>query len=156
MLVEGRSPENVVQSFLVFNIRLNDLLRIAGQYLQPSVVYAYPTAEGVMSEYWAIKHADMRFDSLHNPYLFIDKTLSPNSEPEANDHFTLVGGDFNYAIDTSVIRSINEAIENNLDYILENYDFRFGKQEIVEWATNRVGQLAVYYRKLLYNGIAED
>lgn len=149
--IKGHYGGNSENSYLIFNIKLDTAKYLAGKFEQTSFFYSYPDNEGnLISEYWEKKDTNAPYDKSTNDYKFINKTVSWENKDNAKDNYTIIGKDFKYSIDPEVFEPIDNKISENLEKINEDNDI------VLEWAYNRVGQKASYYRSKIYEGLLEE
>jgi len=145
--IDGHFGGNVEHSYIIFNIKLDTLKYYAGLYEQTSFFYSYPTNNGIMSEYWEKKDTTDKYDNFKNDYKLINKTLSWSNEENADDNFSVIGGDFKYSIDPIVFSNESDDINEGLSKINTN----LSHDELIDYVVNGIGEKPTYYRNVINN-----
>ena len=146
--IDGHFKGNVEHSFLLFNIQLKTLIGLAKEFSQSSFFYCYPVEGGIMNEYWE------KNETGH--YELINKTTAWENEKDATDDYTIVGGDFKYTMDPSVLSKVDESIDKAADKVVGVIAFINSKDDMLDWQVNRVGFKSYAVRKLLGESIELD
>lgn len=148
----GYFAGNTENSFVVFNIELDVLKKLAGRFEQTSFFYCYPESNKLICEYWEKENTDQKYSKTKNDYVFINKTDKWTNGDD--DCYTAVGKDFRFALDASVFDKVNESILNNIKSLCESKGFAYNENNIdniFEWANFRVGYKAMTYKKYVNN-----
>ena len=148
----GYFAGNTENSFVVFNIELDVLKKLAGRFEQTSFFYCYPENSKLICEYWEKENTDQKYSKTKNDYVFINKTDKWTNG--GDDCYTAVGKDFRFALDASVFDKVNESILNNIKSLCESKGFAYNENNInniFEWANFRVGYKAMTYKKYVNN-----
>ncbi len=151
----GHFAGNSEASYIIFNIELDVLKRIAGKYEQTSFFYCYPDGKSLISEYWEKEDPAKKYNRTTNDYVFINKTDKWNEGTD--DCFTNVGKGFKFSIDPEVFDSVEESITNNIKCLCEKRNKEFNEdnfEHFFEWANFRVGYRAQNIRSIVntFNG----
>lgn len=114
---DGHFEGNVEHSYIIFNITVEATAKLAGKFEQTSFFYCYPDGNGNMvNEYWVKQDTKQPYNSVKNPYIFINKTTKVNNEKDAEDFYSIIDKDYKYSIDPSVFvkadTALHESIEN--------------------------------------------
>lgn len=120
--IEGHFGGVVEHSFLVFNIELEQLKKLAGKYEQTSFFYCQPNNKGdIVSQYWEKTDTNAKYNSIKNPYKMVEEnTAWSKVEKNQKDNYSVIGGDFKYTIDMKVFETISNDIYNKAKIIAEN------------------------------------
>lgn len=143
--IDGHFGGNVEHSYIIFNIKLDTLKYYAGLYEQTSFFYCYPTDTGIMSEYWEKADTTKPYDSVKNDYILINKTTVWTNEKNAEDNFSIIGGDFKYSIDPSVFSKEAE----HMNECLNKIDSTLSHDELIDYVVNGVGEKPSYFRNIV-------
>ena len=142
--IQGHYSGNIENSYLLFNVCIDEIKNLAGKYEQTSFFYSYPSEDGdLISEYWEKTNINEPYNKNKNDYKFINKTTSWKNEKSAKDNYTIIGNDFKYTINPEVFEPIDKKISENLNKINEDHNI------ILEWICNRIGQKANYYKEII-------
>lgn len=148
--IEGHFGGVVEHSYMVFNISLEQLKKLAGKYEQTSFFYCQPNNKGdVISQYWEKEDRNTKYNSIKNPYKMVEEnTAWSKLDKETKDNYSVIGGDFKYTIDMKVFESVSNDILNRANEILE---YKGTENEILNLLTevySRIGSL--YYNKRVH------
>ena len=135
-------------SVCLFNVKCETVAEYAGQYNQESFFYCYPKNHELVCEYWEKEHTNEPYDSVKNKYVFINKTTNWEPRTDAKDYYTAVGKNFKFSIDTEVFNRVNEELNDGIERVLEEFN-TISRDEVLDYATNHVGQKAAECRRLL-------
>lgn len=148
----GRFEDNKENSYVIFNIEVDVLKKLAGKFEQTSFFYCYPDGEKMIAEYWQKTDTSAKYDKSSNDYEFINKTDKWTTG--SDDCYTAVGKEFKFALDPEVFEKVNEQFTTNIKLLCEQVNVEYSEekaQEMLEWATIRTGMKAGLYRNVIYN-----
>lgn len=146
----GYFAGNIENSFIIFNIELDVLKKLAGRFEQTSFFYCYPESEKLIAEYWEKENTNQKYNKTKNDYVFINKTDKWTKGDD--DCYTAIGKNFRFALDSSVFDKVNESIMNNIKTMCEYKNIEYNEDNvnnIFEWANFRVGYKAMNYKKII-------
>ena len=149
---KGRFEENKENSYVVFNIELDLLKKLAGKYEQTSFFYCYPDGKHLIAEYWQKTDIHAPYDRSKNDYEFINKT--DKWDTGSDTCYTAVGKEFKFALDPAVFDKVNEQFTENIKLLCEKVNVEYSEdkaQEMLEWATIHTGPKAGAYRAVIYD-----
>lgn len=148
--IEGHFGGVVEHSYMVFNISLEQLTKLAGKYEQTSFFYCQPNNKGdVISQYWEKEDKNAKYNSVKNPYKMVEEnTAWSKLDKETKDNYSVIGGDFKYTIDMKVFESVSNDILNRANEILEYNGTENEILNLLTEAYSRTGSL--YYNKRVH------
>lgn len=147
--ITGYYNDNIENSFLIFNVRLDWLQRFAGKYNQTSFFYCYKEGDKIISEYWEKKNQDLLYSENSNNYIFINKSDVYHIDKEA-ENYTIISNNFKFNIDDSIFNKINESILSNAETFMKNTN-RTDLDKLLWECTNLLtGQKSCYLRSNIY------
>ena len=140
----------VEHSYMVFNISLEQLTKLAGKYEQTSFFYCQPNDKGdVISQYWQKKNTNEKYNSVKNPYEMVEEnTAWSKLDKQTKDNYSVIGGDFKYTIDMKVFENVSNEILDRANEILE---YKGTENEVIDLlveAYSRTGSF--YYNKRVH------
>lgn len=120
---DGHFEGNVEHSYIIFNITAEVAAKLAGKFEQTSFFYCYPDGNGNMvNEYWAKQDTKQPYDSVKNPYIFINKTTKIHNEKDAEDFYSIIDNDYKYSIDTSVFVKADAALQESIENLRKEFN----------------------------------
>ena len=148
--IEGHFGGVVEHSYMVFNISLEQLTKLAGKYEQTSFFYCQSNDKGdVISQYWQKKNTNEKYNSVKNPYEMVEEnTAWSKLDKQTKDNYSVIGGDFKYTIDMKVFENVSNEILNRANEILE---YKGTENEVIDLlveAYSRTGSF--YYNKRVH------
>lgn len=139
-------------SFLVFNLPQRKLEYLAAKFEQVGYLYCYPENENnVVAEYYAKRESCANWDARTNPYEFVCKTMLCTNGEIMKDSFSVICGDCKFILRSSVFDEVAAKFDENIKVIMQKTGFSY--YQVLDWATNRVGQKAYYINLMLNNGM---
>lgn len=113
---DGHFEGNVEHSYIIFNIKQEVVAKLAGMFQQTSFFYCYPDGNNnIVNEYWEKQDTKQAYNSVKNPYVFINKTTTINNEKDAEDFYSIIDKDYKYSIDPSVFVKADTALQESID-----------------------------------------
>ena len=148
--IEGHFGGVVEHSYMVFNISLEQLTKLAGKYEQTSFFYCQPNDKGdVISQYWQKKNTNEKYNSVKNPYEMVEEnTAWSKLDKQTKDNYSVIGGDFKYTIDMKVFENVSNEILNRANEILEYNGTENEVIDLLVEAYSRTGSF--YYNKRIH------
>lgn len=120
---DGHFEGNVEHSYIIFNITAEVTAKLAGKFEQTSFFYCYPDGNGNMvNEYWAKQDTKQPYNSVKNPYIFINKTTKVNNEKDAEDFYSIIDKDYKYSIDASVFVKADTALQESIENLKKEFN----------------------------------
>lgn len=148
----GGNPEH---SYIVFNITQEAAAKITGKFEQTSFFYCYPDGEGnIVNEYWAKKDTTAPYNSVKNPYVFINKTTKVHNEKDAEDFYSVINNDYKYSIDCEVFVKANDKLEEGLNNLRSQFNLvNESNDDLLDYVYNKTGMKAGAYKKIVFGNI---
>ena len=116
----GGNPEH---SYIVFNVDVDVIAKLSGKFEQTSFFYCYPDGNGnIVNEYWEKKDTNAPYNSVKNPYVFINKTTKVNNEKDAEDFYSIIDHDYKYSIDASVFSKADDTIAEGINRVKTQFN----------------------------------
>ena len=104
--LDGCFDGNVEHSYIIFNITQGTTAKLAGKFQQASFFYCYPDGDGnLVNECWAKQDTEQPYNSVKNPYVFINRTI--------NDK---------YSIDASVFVKADTALQESIENLRTEFN----------------------------------
>jgi hypothetical protein len=150
----GGNPEH---SYIVFNVDVDVIAKLSGKFEQTSFFYCYPDGDGNMvNEYWEKKDTKAPYNSVKNPYVFINKTTKVNNEKDAEDFYSIIDHDYKYSIDPSVFSKVEDKLEEGLNNLRSQFNLvNESNDDLLDYIYNKTGMKAGAYRKVMFENITE-
>jgi hypothetical protein len=148
----GGNPEH---SYIIFNITQEAAAKITGKFEQTSFFYCYPDKEGnLVNEYWEKKDTNAPYNSVKNPYVFINKTTKVNNEKDADDFYSIIDHDYKYSIDPSVFSKVEDKLEEGLNNLRSQFNLvNESNDDLLDYVYNKTGMKAGAYKKVVFENI---
>ena len=109
---DGHYDGNSEHSYIVFNVDVDVIAKLSGKFEQTSFFYCYPDGNGnIVNEYPEKKDTKAPYNSVKNPYVFINKTTKVNNKKDAEDFYSIIDHDYKYSIDASALENTDASIE---------------------------------------------
>ena len=118
---DGHFEGNVEHSYIIFNITAEATAKLAGKFEQTSFFYCYPDGN-MVNEYWAKQDTEQPYNSVKNPYIFINKTTKVNNKKDAEDFYSIIDKDYKYSIDPSVFVKVDTALHESIENLKEEFN----------------------------------
>lgn len=112
---DGHFEGNVEHSYIIFNIKQEVVAKLAGMFQQTSFFYCYPDGNNIVNEYWEKQDTTAPYNSVKNPYIFINQTTKVNNEKDAEDFYSIIDKDYKYSIDPSVFIKADTALQESIE-----------------------------------------
>lgn len=146
----GGNPEH---SYIIFNISQEIAARLSGKFEQTSFFYCYPDDKGnIVNEYWEKKNTKVPYNSIKNPYVFINKTIKVHNEKDADDFYSVIGHDYKYSIDCEVFNKVNDELNEGLINLRNEFNLiNESNDDLLEYIYNTTGPKAGAYKKVFNN-----
>ena len=120
---DGHFGGNAEHSYIIFNITQEIAARLSGKFEQTSFFYCYPDDnENIVNEYWEKKDTKAPYNSIKNPYIFINKTVKVHDEKDADDFYSVIGHDYKYSIDCEVFNKVNDELNEALNNLRNKFN----------------------------------
>lgn len=120
---DGHFEGNVEHSYVIFNIKQDVVAKLAGMFQQSSFFYCYPDGMGnIVNEFWEKEDTNSPYNSVKNPYIFINKTTKVNNEKDAEDFYSIIDKDYKYSIDASVFTKADAALQESIDNVKTEFN----------------------------------
>ena len=150
----GGNPEH---SYIVFNVDVDVIAKLSGKFEQTSFFYCYPDGNGnIVNEYWEKKDTNAPYNSIKNPYVFINKTTKVNNEKDATDFYSIIDHDYKYSIDASVFSKADDTIAEGINRVKTQFNLiNESNDYILDIVYNKTGMKAGAYRKVMFESITE-
>ena len=148
----GGNPEH---SYIIFNITQEAAAKLAGKFEQTSFFYCYPDDEGNMvNEYWQKTDTKAPYNSVKNPYVFINKTTKVHNEKDAEDFYSVIDNDYKYSIDCEVFDKANDKLEEGLNNLRLQFNLvNESNDDLLDYVYNKTGMKAGAYKKVVFENI---
>ena len=148
----GGNPEH---SYIVFNIKQEAAAKITGKFEQTSFFYCYPDGKGnITNEYWEKKDTKAPYNSVKNPYEFINKTTKVHNEKDADDFYSVIDNDYKYSIDCEVFAKANDKLEEGLNKLRSQFNLvNESNDDLLDYIYNKTGMKAGAYKKVVFENI---
>lgn len=152
---DGHFGGNAEHSYIIFNITQEVAARISGKFEQTSFFYCYPDDKGnIVNEYWEKKDTNAPYNSVKNPYEFINKTTKVHNEKDAEDFYSVIGKDYKYSIDSAVFSKANDMLEECLNNLRSSFTFvNESNDDLLDFVYNKTGVKAGAYKKAMFNNL---
>ena len=99
-------------------------------------------------EYWEKEDTKRPYDGVRNDYVLKDTCDSYTDRTGADDYYTILGNNFKFSIPFSIFESIDRRIAENAERLLRKGLYE-SKEQLYEWALERVGYKAAMTRRAL-------
>ena len=148
----GGNPEH---SYIIFNITQEAAAKLAGKFEQTSFFYCYPDDEGNMvNEYWQKTDTKAPYNSVKNPYEFINKTSKVHNQKDAEDFYSVIDNDYKYSIDCEVFDKANDKLEEGLNNLRLQFNLvNESNDDLLDYIYNKTGMKAGAYKKVVFENI---
>lgn len=152
---DGHYEGNIEHSYIIFNITQEVAARLAGRYQQTSFFYCYPDDNGnIVNEYWEKQDRTQPYNSVKNPYIFINKTTKVHNEKDAEDFYSIIDKDYKYSIDTSVFIKANAALQESIDNLRQEFNLiEESNDELLDCIYNKADIKNRTFRHITLKGI---
>ena len=152
---DGHFEGNVEHSYIIFNITVEATAKLAGKFEQTSFFYCYPDGNGNMvNEYWAKQDTKQPYNSVKNPYIFINKTTKVNNEKDAEDFYSIIDKDYKYSIDPSVFVKVDTALRESIENLKEEFNLiEESNDELLDCIYNKADIKNRTFRHIILKGI---
>ena len=140
---------NAENPFVVFNMPTMLAKKLCGRCEQTSfIVTKFGNGESAESEYWEKEDTKRPYDGVRNDYVLKDTCDSYTDRTGADDYYTILGNNFKFSIPFSIFESIDRRIAENAERLLRKGLYE-SKEQLYEWALERVGYKAAMTRRAL-------
>lgn len=148
----GGNPEH---SYIIFNITQEAAAKLAGKFEQTSFFYCYPDEKGNMvNEYWQKTDTNAPYNSVKNPYEFINKTSKVHNQKDAEDFYSVIDNDYKYSIDCEVFDKANDKLEEGLNNLRSEFNLvNESNDDLLDYIYNKTGMKAGAYKKVVFENI---
>lgn len=120
---DGHYEGNIEHSYIIFNITLEAAAKLAGKFEQTSFFYCYPDGNGnIVNEYWEKQDTEQPYNSVKNPYIFINKTIKVDNKQDAEDFYSIIDNDYKYSIDPSVFVKADVALQESIENLRSEFN----------------------------------
>lgn len=155
---DGHFEGNVEHSYIIFNITTEATAKLAGMFEQTSFFYCYPDGNGNMvNEYWSKQDTEQPYNSVKNPYIFINKTTKVNNEKDAEDYYSIIDKDYKYSIDPSVFVKVDSALHESIESLRSEFNLiEESNDEILNCIYNKADIKNRTFRHITLKGVNLD
>jgi hypothetical protein len=155
---DGHYEGNVEHSYIIFNITQEVAAKLAGRFEQTSFFYCYPDGIGnIVNEYWEKQDTEQPYNSVKNPYIFINKTTNVENKQDAEDFYSIIDKDYKYSIDPSVFVKADTALQENIENLRSEFNLiEESNDEILNCIYNKTDIKNRTFRHITLQGVNLD
>ena len=155
---DGHFEGNIEHSYIIFNITCEAVAKLAGKFEQTSFFYCHPDGQGnIINEYWEKQDTKQPYNSVKNPYIFINKTTKVNNEKDAEDYYSIIDKDYKYSIDPSVFIKVDTALHESIENLRSEFNLiEESNDDILNCIYNKVDIKNRTFRHITLKGVNLD